>query len=100
MSKTIYNCKNVEFLLASKIIVDNFIRNLPELSLVRVSWTPEYAADLKARIDSTMENYIGLDKQKLLRKATKELIQIQNLALKKLVLPKYMTKNQKHSHLL
>jgi hypothetical protein len=68
-----YNYSDVDMALAAKTIAGNFKINLSELSTLRTNWTAEYADDLESRIDSAIENHLGIDPKKELRDATNTL---------------------------
>lgn len=72
-----YNCRDVEMLMTSKTIAENFKANISELSAVRTDWSEQYANELIARIDSAIESHLGVDAKKELRSATAELASIQ-----------------------
>ncbi|UOB18995.1 hypothetical protein [Abyssalbus ytuae] len=79
-----YTYKDVDMLLASKTIVENLVKNLTGLSVVRSTWTTEYTTTLAERIDEAIENYLGLDKRKELREATSKVEAIQSPAMRDL----------------
>jgi hypothetical protein len=79
-----YKMKDVEMLLASKTIVGSLNDNLDELSIARSNWTPEYVESLSAKIDESIDNYLGLDKKKELREATRRLTSLQAPAMRDL----------------
>ena len=72
-----YSYKDVDMLTAAKIVAGNLRSNIGELSAVRSDWTEQYAADLLARIDQTIETHLGIDAKKDLRDATSGLSSIQ-----------------------
>ncbi|MFV0591954.1 MAG: hypothetical protein ACK5M7_11265 [Draconibacterium sp.] len=80
----IYSAKDSDMLMAGKVIATSFTNQLADLSLVRSNWTPEYAQALHTKIDTAMEDYLGLDKKKALRDATAALAEIQAPALRNL----------------
>lgn len=85
MSKTRkYSYKDVDTMLASKIVAQNLSSNLEELSMARSNWTTEYLTTLTTKIDNAIDNYLGLDKKKELRDASSRLAQIQAPALRDL----------------
>ena len=71
-----YSYSDVDMALASKTIAESFNTNLSELSTLRTNWTPEYAGDLKNRIDAAIENHLGIDAKKELRNASLNLITV------------------------
>ncbi|HBH50123.1 MAG TPA: hypothetical protein DDX98_15870 [Bacteroidales bacterium] len=72
-----YNYKDVDMLMASKTIAESFKANISELSTTRTDWTEQYADELIGRIDSAIENNLGVDVKKVLRDATASLVAIQ-----------------------
>lgn len=66
----IYSVKDVEMLLAARTIAKNFRAHLPDLAGLRTNWDESYAKSLEERIDATIEEYLGRDKQKELKEAT------------------------------
>jgi hypothetical protein len=72
-----YSYKDVDMLMTSKTIAENFKANLPELTTTRTDWTEPYADDLVLRIDNSIENNLGIDPKKDLRNATATLASIQ-----------------------
>jgi len=80
----VYTYKDSDMLMASKVIATSLTNQLPDLSMVRSNWTPEYAQALHTKIDEAMENYFGSDKKKALRDATAALTAIQAPALRDL----------------
>jgi hypothetical protein len=84
MSLRNYSYKDVVMLMAAKTILQSMMINLNELSNVRTNWNEAYVTELIARIDSAIENYLGLDKKQALRDATGVLNQIKAPALRDL----------------
>lgn len=72
-----YNCKDVDMLMASRTIAENFRANIDVLSTVRTDWTVQYADNLMTRIASAMEKNLGIDSKKNLRIASAALVEIQ-----------------------
>ena len=62
--RRLYNYKDVDMIMASKIIVTNLRNNLVDLSMARSNWNDEYVQGLENKIDHAVENYLGLDKKK------------------------------------
>jgi hypothetical protein len=75
-----YNDKDVDMLMASKIIANSFSSFIAELSVVRSNWSGRYASGLISRIDNALENYLGIDPKKNLREATATLQSLQTPA--------------------
>ena len=72
-----YSVKDVDMLIASKTIIENFKTNLSELSAVRTNWTLDYANQLSLTIDDAIENKLGIDIKKDLRNASAQLSALQ-----------------------
>jgi hypothetical protein len=72
-----YSYKDVVMLTGLKIVAGNFSSNIGELSGVRSDWTEDYATDLVARINQTIETHLGVDAKKDLREATSGVSSIQ-----------------------
>jgi hypothetical protein len=73
----IYNYKDIDMMSAARTVVRNLEDNLDELSIIRAKWTKEYATALLKKIDSSMDNYLGLDRKKEQREATFQLLSLQ-----------------------
>lgn len=84
MSLRIYKYKDVAMLMAAKTILQSMRVNLGELSTARTNWTEAYVTELILKIDTAIENFLGLDKQQGLREATELLNQIKLPALRDL----------------
>ena len=76
-----YNYKDVETLEACKTITQSLSTYQADLVIARTTWTPEYVTALSTKIDDAFTSYLGLDKLKALREATKQLKAIQQPAL-------------------
>lgn len=75
-----YKAKDVDMLMAARTISTDLSNNIADLSLVRANWTVDYVTQLQTKIDSVIENYLGLDKKKELRNATTVVLAIQSSA--------------------
>lgn len=84
MTQRAYKVKDELMLMACKTIVANLSTNLSDLSMVRSNWTETYASELDGKIDTAINNYLGLDKQKELRAATEQVENILEPALRNL----------------
>ena len=80
----IYAVKDIEMLLASRTIANNFIANLSELAGLRTNWDESYAESLANRIDSVIDEFMGVDKRKELREATEKVTLLQISVLRDL----------------
>ena len=72
-----YSVKDVDMLMASKTIAENFKSNLEELSAARTEWTENYADALVTSIDEAIDQHLGIDAKRDLRQATSALATIQ-----------------------
>ncbi len=84
MTQRIYSFKDTDMLMACKTIIRSMSANQSDLSMVRTNWDETYITDLDGRIDSTITDFLGLDKKKELRDATENLKNILEPALKNL----------------
>jgi len=84
MSVRIYKFKDVVMLMAAKTILQSMQTNLGELSKARTNWTAAYVSELIERIESAIEDFLGLDKKQSLRQATDLLNRISTPALSNL----------------
>jgi len=73
MKTRIYSFKDVDMLLASRIIATNFRTNLVELEVIRTDWNEDFADKLAEEIDTTIDVCLGVDKRKELKEATDNL---------------------------
>jgi hypothetical protein len=84
MTTRVYSYKDVDMLMASKTVSTSLLANLAELAMARSTWTEDYATGLTNRIDSVIEDYLGLDKKKGQRDATAYVNSISQTALRNL----------------
>lgn len=66
---------------ASKTIAKSLSTYQADLVIARTTWTPEYVTAFLTKIDDAFESYLGLDKLKQLREATKQVTAIQKPAM-------------------
>lgn len=77
MSKLrIYPYKDIVMLLASAEIGKALLENMQQLSVVRSNWNDDYAEQLLSKVDSIVEQYLGLDKKQAQKQATSVVNQI------------------------
>lgn len=76
MAQRNYPNKDVVMLMAAKTILQSMLANLGDLSAVRTNWTEAYVTALILKIDTAIENFLGLDKKQGQREATALLNQI------------------------
>ena len=74
----------VVMLTAIATIIENAIKNKAAIIAKRATWADPFLPNLKTRIDTVVQTYLGLDSAKDLRNATQALIVLQNTALDKL----------------
>lgn len=84
MSQRNYSYKDVVMLMTSKTIAESLQNYRSELSLVRTNWTEAYVTELKGKITTAIEDFLGLDKKQSLREATRLLNEIKTPALRNL----------------
>ena len=80
-TKRNYKGKDVDMLVAASTIMENAISHKTFLQSKRSTWADPFFQDLKARIDSAMQTYLGVDSAKDLRQATQVILGIQANAL-------------------
>ena len=80
-TKRNYLGKDVDMLTTSATITENAIANVEFLNSKRTSWTDEFFAGMKERIDNAFSNYLGIDSASQMREATQIVVQIQSKAL-------------------
>ena len=74
----------VVMITAISTVVENAIKNKAAIVAKRATWVDPFLPNLKARIDTVVQTYLGVDSAKDLRNATQALIATQNTALDKL----------------
>ncbi len=92
MTKRIYDEKDVEMLIGSKVVCVNAKEHHSEISILRADWTNiSFFTNLETRVDNAITTYLGVDPAKLMRETTQSVVAIQastekNLAMLKLQL--------------
>ena len=84
MSTTIprkYKVKDIEMLTASATIIENAISNKTFLQSKRSTWADPFFDNLKTKIVTTTDTYLGKDAAKEMRNATQVVLGIQKQAL-------------------
>lgn len=79
-----YSTKDVDMLITSATIIDSAIANKDFLISKRSIWADPYFSNLKDRIDTAIQNLLGIDNAKDLRGATYTIKSIQVQAMKDL----------------
>jgi len=79
-----YNHSDIVMLTSSSTIVENAITHKTFLVSKRATWADPFLPNLKTRIDTLVQTYIGVDSAKSLRTSTQALLSVQTTALEKL----------------
>ena len=77
----IYKVKDVEMFITSATLVENGIANKTFLQTKRSTWANPFFEDLKAKIETTTETYLGKDSAQQMRQSTQIVLGIQKQAL-------------------
>lgn len=77
----IYKVKDVEMLITSATLVQNGIANKTFLQTKRSTWANPFFEDLKAKIETTTETYLGKDSAQQMRQSTQIVLGIQKQVL-------------------
>ena len=77
----IYKVKDVEMLIATATIIENAIANRSFLESKRSTWASPFFDDLKTKIKTTTETYLGKDAAQQMRQSTQVVLGIQKQAL-------------------
>ena len=77
----IYKVKDVEMLIATATIIENAIANRTFLETKRSTWASPFFDDLKTKIKTTTETYLGKDAAQQMRQSTQVVLGIQKQAL-------------------
>jgi len=80
----LYHAKDVDMLVTAATIVENAIANKRFLQTKRSTWTDPFFDDLKLKIETATQTFLGVDSAKELRGATQALMAIQKQAIKDL----------------
>lgn len=83
-----YSVKDVDMLVTSSTILESAMANKKFLQQKRSTWADPFFDDLKQKIDTATETYLGVDSAKELRGATHALLSIQKQATRDLALCK------------
>lgn len=79
-----YNHRDVDMLIASKTLAENFIAHKKEIIAHRSNWADPFIADFQTRVDNAISKYLGLDPKKDLKKQTQTVNAVQANAIKDL----------------
>lgn len=79
-----YNTKDVDMIITASVIIEAAIANKTFLQSKRYTWADPFFENIKGRIDSATQNYLGADNAKDLRLSTQIVLSMQNAALTEL----------------
>jgi hypothetical protein len=79
-----YNGKDVDMLIACSTLIENAIANKSFLQTKRSNWSDDFFNSLQTKINTALEEHLGVDSAKELRGATQTLQSIQKQSLKDL----------------
>lgn len=79
-----YRAKNVDMLVTASTIIENAIHHKKFLQQKRSTWADPFFDDIKTRIETATQTYLGVDSAKELRRATRTINDIQKTALESL----------------
>jgi len=83
MSERKYNCKDVDMLVASNVVMGNFEQYKDQLVAKRKTWADPFAVNLEERIGNALD-ILGINTRAEQTSVTRQLVKTQNLALEKL----------------
>lgn len=83
-----YSIKDVDMLVTASTIIESAITNKSFLQSKRSTWADPFFDDLKQKIETATQTFLGVDSAKDLRGATQALLAIQKQATKDLALCK------------
>ncbi len=84
MASRKYNCKDVEMLVTSNVVMESFIQYKTALVAKRKSWADPFADDLQLKIGNALD-ILGINTKVEQTSTTRQLVAIQNQALENLV---------------
>ena len=79
-----YKGKDAEMLIVASVITENAITNKTFLVSKRPTWIDPFLPNLKTKIDTAVQTYLGADNAKSLRLSTQALLAIEKSSLKDL----------------
>lgn len=79
-----YRGKDVDMLVTVSTIIENAIHHKKFLQQKRTTWADPFFDDIKNRIETTTQTYLGVDSAKELRSATQAVYSIKKAALNSL----------------
>lgn len=84
MAERKYNCKDVDMLVTSNVVLKNFELHTDALVAKRKTWADPFAGDLQIKINAGLE-LLGINTKTLQTEVTSELVTLQKQALENLV---------------
>jgi len=81
---TVFNYKMIEVASATLTLCDNFADEQDALVAVRSTWAPPYIENLRTRVNSAIDTYLGKDALKEQRESTQKVRALQLAAVDKL----------------
>ena len=81
---TVFNYKMIEVASATLVLCDNFDEEQATLIAVRSTWAPPYIENLRTRVNSAIDTYLGKDALKEQRESTQKVRALQLSAVYKL----------------
>lgn len=79
-----YSHSDIVMLTSSSTIIENAIAHKTFLVTKRANWADPFLPNIKTRIDTLVQTFIGVDSAKALRTSTQALLAVQTTALEKL----------------
>lgn len=79
-----YKTKDVDMVITIETIIDSAIANKTFLQSKRPAWADPFFDDIKTKINTVADKYLGIDAAKKLRESTQALITIQEPAITEL----------------
>ena len=76
-----YKTKDVDMLVTASTIIESAIKNKAFLVTKRTTWADPFFPNLKTRIDTAVQTFLGVDSAKNLRQATAVVIGLQKNAI-------------------
>jgi hypothetical protein len=76
-----YTTKDVDMLLTASTIIESAITNKTFLQTKRSTWADPFFEDLKTKINTAIQTYLGVDSAKDLRQSTQAILDLQKQAL-------------------
>ena len=88
MAEKNYTHRDVDMLIATRTLLAHCQEHKAELVDARPGWADPYFGDLRLRVDTAIDDYLGIDAAKELRASTIEILELMKAAHRKLSLLK------------